>query len=322
MCISILSTAHPDYPYIILSNRDEFLKRPTAEAQWWDPPNEHVLGGRDLQREERGTWLGVTRQGRIAVLTNFREEGVEVSKGKSRGGLVNSYLMTPAHSDESPEDFVDRLIRDTGIQDVGGFSLLFGQLRVGHDDMLPGLCIVSNRTSSARGLTKLATSFGETHGLSNSHYGDITWPKVVHGEKFLQEAIETNINSKDGEDNFIEALFAILSVDTLPRPKNGEDFQIFARQLRNSILVPPVGGDPIENTPGDKIASATAKSDHGQVSVGEGMYATQKQTVILVNQQGRLNFVERTLFDASGASIPLNQGERRFEFDIEGWKQQ
>nr|POF04035.1 uncharacterized protein CFP56_21791 [Quercus suber] len=323
MCIAILSTAHPDYPYILLSNRDEFVKRPTAQAQWWDLPDEHVLGGRDLQRAERGTWLGVTRQGRIAVLTNFREEGVDVEKGKSRGGIVNSYLTAPTRSAETPEEFVNRLIRDTGIHNVGGFSLLFGQLRPGHDHTFPGLSIVSNRTSSAQDLTKIAKSRGETHGLSNGHYGDLTWPKVVHGEECLRQAIKTDLEHNEGEAEFIESLFGILSIDTLPKPQHGENWQTYIRQLRNSIFIPNFGGEPVKNTAADKIASAKDDSTidlvQDTVVFSEGVYGTQKQTVILVNRSGRLTFVERTLSDHLGEPLASDEMEKRFEFDIEGW---
>lgn len=59
MCIVIVTTAHPDYPLILLNNRDEFLHRPTAPADWWDPPYDYVLGGRDLHRCEHGTWYAI-----------------------------------------------------------------------------------------------------------------------------------------------------------------------------------------------------------------------------------------------------------------------
>jgi len=47
-----------------------FLSRPTAPAHFWeDQPD--LLAGKDLAGG--GTWLGVTRTGRAAWLTNFRE---------------------------------------------------------------------------------------------------------------------------------------------------------------------------------------------------------------------------------------------------------
>ncbi|KAI5794405.1 hypothetical protein DFH27DRAFT_134977 [Peziza echinospora] len=56
------------------SVRKGILHRPTPRAAWWDTSDScHIFSGRDLARPERGTWLGITRQGRIAVLTNYRE---------------------------------------------------------------------------------------------------------------------------------------------------------------------------------------------------------------------------------------------------------
>ncbi|KAK3114687.1 hypothetical protein LTR53_006773 [Teratosphaeriaceae sp. CCFEE 6253] len=321
MCISVISTAHPDYPFILINNRDEFLTRPTARADWWDHPDQHVLGGRDLQRQIRGTWLAVTRQGRICNLTNFRDDGAEVAQNRSRGGLVSAYVTTPLDSEEDDEAFVKRLVDDIDIQKVGGFTLLFGRLRKPEDGKVPGLGVVSNRTSSSEGVVRICENLGETQGLSNSHFGDLTWPKVVHGEHLLSQAIAANISRGDTQEKFIERLFDVLSVDTLPRPKPGEDFQAFTRQLRNSIFIPPVGGEAVESKPADQLAAAdgTGTPDDGAVKVSSGVYGTQKQTIVLVSSEGRVMFVERTVYDGDQATMDSELRDRRYEFDIEGW---
>ncbi|KAH9811149.1 transport and Golgi organization protein 2 [Teratosphaeria destructans] len=319
MCITVLSTAHPEYPFVLINNRDEFLDRRTAKADWWDSPHENVLGGRDLQRAERGTWLAITTDGRIANLTNFRDEGVDVARGKSRGGLTNAFLKQPYDRDE---DFVKRLIDGVGIHDVGGFTLLFGRLRKPQDGTVPGLATISNRTSSADGIVRIATKPGETHGLSNSHFGDMSWQKVVHGEQFLRQAIRADADRGSDQDRLIESLFDVLSVDTLPRPNPDQPWPEYTRQLRNSILIPPVGGEDMQSKPADKLAAAdgTATPDHGRVRVGEGVYGTHQQTVILVRKDGRVTFVERTLYDGDARPMAKEESESRFQFDIEGWE--
>ena len=321
MCISILSTAHPDYPFILLNNRDEFLNRPTARAAFWDPHNSHILGGRDLHREERGTWLGITKQGRLANLTNFREEGVEISKDKSRGGIPKSYLTESQDSVDGYEQYVDHLINETGIHDVGGFTLLFGKLRAAKDGKFPGLAIISNRTSSAISLQRICTTTGETHGLSNSHFGDLTWPKVVRGEQLLRQAIISNVSRKAAQAQFIESLFAILSVSVIPPKGEDEDWMTYVRQMRNSIMIPPVGGEAIERSSTDGLRAAEGGStpSHGEVRVGEGVYGTQKQTVVLVDREGGVTYVERTLFDAQGKPTEGGERDQRVTFQIEGW---
>jgi len=67
---------HPTYKLIVVANRDEFYSRPTAPSNFWKShPN--ILAGRDLLG--MGTWLGVTIQGKIAALTNFRGDSKQTT---------------------------------------------------------------------------------------------------------------------------------------------------------------------------------------------------------------------------------------------------
>lgn len=80
MCILISTTEHPDYPFILLSNRDEYFKRPTERAHFRAVGNNtKILSPLDLGRIEHGTWIGVSTEGKIAVLVNYREND---SRGK------------------------------------------------------------------------------------------------------------------------------------------------------------------------------------------------------------------------------------------------
>ncbi|EME88656.1 uncharacterized protein MYCFIDRAFT_35667 [Pseudocercospora fijiensis CIRAD86] len=314
MCISVLSTSHPDYPFILISNRDEYINRPTLRANWWDPPNQQVLGGRDTQRAERGTWLGITKQGRIAVLTNFREEGVEVNKNKSRGAITNSYLCIPPESQETEEEYARRLLNETGIHDVGGFTLIFGKLRspkihqnTPTTSTSGGLSILSNKTSSPTSLPRIATTRHETHGLSNSHYGDKTWPKIVLGETLLSQTIQNSTKTQQSQPEFLESLFQILSLDTLPKTS---DWNAYVRHMRDSILISPAKGELAERMAGYVPATSVSET---------AAYGTSKQTVILVDAKGKVTFVERTLFDQEGRVVGEDERDLRFEFEIEGW---
>jgi len=88
--------AHPRYSLVVAANRDEFHQRPSAAANFWeDDPG--ILAGRDLQGG--GTWLGITRSGRFAAITNYREPLVpEIPMEHSRGHLVRDFL----HDDGAP----------------------------------------------------------------------------------------------------------------------------------------------------------------------------------------------------------------------------
>jgi len=80
---------HSRYRLIFAANRDEYYDRPTAPLCFWDDAPD-ILAGRDLKRN--GTWLGVTRTGRIAAITNFREPGFQIANAPSRGHLVSDFL--------------------------------------------------------------------------------------------------------------------------------------------------------------------------------------------------------------------------------------
>src|SRR5574340_128646 len=70
MCLAVIAWhVHPDYPLVLAANRDEFYTRPTRPAAWWGQPVS-LLAGRD--EKAGGTWLGVNRYGRFALLTNVR----------------------------------------------------------------------------------------------------------------------------------------------------------------------------------------------------------------------------------------------------------
>lgn len=135
MCLILVAwRCHGDYPLVVAANRDEFHVRPSAPAAFWRD-NTQVLGGRDL--EGMGTWLGVTRSGRFAAVTNFR--GATDPKAlESRGLLTRRFLEEGA----APRDYV------AGIAARGsaysGFNLLLADDRE--------LWWYSNRGGEARAL--------------------------------------------------------------------------------------------------------------------------------------------------------------------------
>ena len=90
MCLILLAIkSHPVYKLIIAANRDEYYERPSAAASFWaDSPD--ILAGKDLRGH--GTWLGITRKGRIGAITNYRDPASIKSGSPSRGNLVRDYL--------------------------------------------------------------------------------------------------------------------------------------------------------------------------------------------------------------------------------------
>src|SRR5699024_11859848 len=86
---------------LMAANRDEEYSRPTEAAHYWkDYP--HIWGGRDLRG--MGTWLGITKTGRISALTNIRNTKELLSTHqKSRGHLVSNYLI----GSQNPSDYLN-----------------------------------------------------------------------------------------------------------------------------------------------------------------------------------------------------------------------
>jgi uncharacterized protein with NRDE domain len=90
MCIAAFAwRAHPRWLLIAAANRDEYHARPAASLARW-PDADHVLAGWDLQ--SGGTWLGVSEQGRFALVTNVRGYGLPDVDRASRGALVSDLL--------------------------------------------------------------------------------------------------------------------------------------------------------------------------------------------------------------------------------------
>jgi uncharacterized protein with NRDE domain len=187
MCLILLAyDAHPIYRLILAANRDEFYDRPTASADYWeDAP--HILAGRDLK--DGGAWLGITRNGEIAALTNFRGPGPERRDAPSRGRLVSGFL----NGNGSVEEYLETL-RCEG-KSYNGFNLIFGD---------PGrLCWYCNRHKREWFLA------AGIHGLSNALL-DSPWPKVSRGKEALARIIA------EGRAIEEDRLLAILADRTVP----------------------------------------------------------------------------------------------------------
>src|SRR3979411_277233 len=166
MClVLVVWRVHPHYCCLVAANRDEFHARPTAPAGWW-PDHPQILAGRDL--EAGGTWLGLTRTGRFAALTNYRDAQLRRRQAPSRGELVTGMLESGA----SVAEYLTYL-RDVGAN-YNGFNLIFSDgERLGIFESVPG---------TGRELGP------GIYGLSN-HLLDTPWPKVQNAKSGLQAAL-------------------------------------------------------------------------------------------------------------------------------------
>ncbi len=68
MCVLALAwNNNPRWRLVVAGNRDELHERPAAALRRRDDPDGELLAGQDLR--SGGTWLGVSEQGRFAVVT-------------------------------------------------------------------------------------------------------------------------------------------------------------------------------------------------------------------------------------------------------------
>jgi len=178
MCLIIFSyDMHPRYRLILAANRDEDYNRPTAPLSFWDDAP-GIFAGRDLKHN--GMWLGVSRTGRIAAITNFREPDFRIANAPSRGLLVGDFLV----SKQSPQNYIEH-VKSMG-HEFNGFNLFVGDRSE--------LFYYSNRGNSIK---KIKPGL---YGVSN-RFLDTPWPKVVKGKAGLKKLLDKT-EKIDPEDIF------------------------------------------------------------------------------------------------------------------------
>jgi uncharacterized protein with NRDE domain len=190
MCLIAWSwLSHPRWRLVIAGNRDEFHGRGTASAHWWGD-HQKVYGGRDL--EAGGSWLAVTRDGRLAAVTNVREPGAP-KKARSRGELVCASLS----SDDTIENWATGIEKHSN--QWSGFNLILFDL-VGRSKGVPAgkpsALFMSNRP--AHGAIAIEPGL---QALSNGTLNE-PWPKV----RRLRERLDAAIRDPHPEAMLFQAL--------------------------------------------------------------------------------------------------------------------
>lgn len=208
MCLITLAyNVHATYPFILAANRDEFRERAAQPAHFWEDA-QHVLAGRDLKAG--GTWLGITRSGRFAAITNYRDLRRTPVNGPSRGQLVRAALDGTADLG--------------GTSAYEGFNLLYGPLdRLRYHSNVPG--------------TDEGLSSG-IHGLSN-HLLNTPWVKVERAKEGMARLVTASTA------RLVDGLFEVLADETPAPDERLPDTGLSLEQERaaSSIFIPtPVYG--------------------------------------------------------------------------------
>ncbi|MDE2050471.1 MAG: NRDE family protein [Gammaproteobacteria bacterium] len=267
MCLLVLAwDAHPKYRLVVAANRDEYHDRPAAPLAPWPVPSD-ILAGTDLRAG--GTWLGIDRQRRLGIVTNFRDpEAVPVTvpggrppgprilrgrsppeSARSRGHLIPRYLGGAT----GPGGYLAALEPDAGI--YGGFNLLLADAE--------SLWYGSNRSAPfARALSR------GVHGLSNELL-DTPWPKLRRVRRGFEDWLSGGGDAQDGE------LFKLLA-DRTP--------------ATDAEVLPSTGLSP----EWERILSSPF--------VRHERYGTRCSTIVAIEPTGACFIAERR-FDPSGACL-------------------
>ncbi len=173
------------FPLVVAANRDEFYARPAARLAWWTPNagGPAILAGRDL--EAGGTWLGLTTQGRLAMLTNVRDPSRIDAQAPSRGQIVPQWL--------AGAEPTDRFWMRTALSGYNGFNLIAA-------DFKRGECFwASNLHAHPVRLER------GTYGVSNASL-NTAWPKTTA----LKHRLRAALDAADSVDALANELFAAL----------------------------------------------------------------------------------------------------------------
>nr|XP_006821091.1 PREDICTED: transport and Golgi organization protein 2 homolog [Saccoglossus kowalevskii] len=245
------------YKLILASNRDEYLDRPTKPASWWqDHP--HILSGLDM-REGRvgGTWLGISKEGRLASLLNILQPQLDLN-AKGRGSLVTDFIKGD----------VDCLPYLQGIAKEGhlynGFNLLVMDLTRSNTSDIPQIGYYSNKIGKDPEL--LCPGI---YSLCNATI-DKPWKKAIVGKKKFEEIV--NSATTGTEEKLVDQLIEFLNDDT-PHPEPQIHIQC--------------SGELTPKQQRERSAVCVQSPDMG--------YGSRTNTIILVNTANKVKYVERTL---------------------------
>jgi uncharacterized protein with NRDE domain len=264
MCLILFAwKSHPDYPLVVAANRDEFYERDTEPMGWW-PEHPHMLAGKDRADVlgSPGTWLGFTKTGRFAALTNVRSPSEKNPDARTRGEISLNYL-TGQHK---PHAYIQENAKR--FEQYNGFNLLMADLS---DPGNAEMHWVSNRLMMGQNIRprkvfpEQALSPG-VYGLSNAML-DTPWPKVNHRVAAFAQTLAMDSGKLKNADHYLRLL--------------ADTHEASSKELPNTGI----------NKDWEKALSATF--------IKTPAYGTRSSTILRVRKDGQFEMVERR-FDCNG----------------------
>ncbi|XP_064460649.1 transport and Golgi organization protein 2 homolog [Ornithodoros turicata] len=283
MCMLFLYT-NPDpgeegYSLVLLSVRDEYFHRPSKPAHFWEEAPD-VLGGRDQEKgREGGTWLAVTKTGRIATLLNILQSQSDIDPTrKGRGFLVVDFVK----SSTSAKEYLEKLSHEQN--DYNGYILVTLEMKPAQGKS--SLNYFSNMKNSSP--THLEPGF---HAFGNSvppHY----WTKVKVGKTKFESIVKEH-NKFAQRDQLAEKLFEFVQ-DSTPYPVDIE----MKKQA-------------------DETDEMLLCRNALRVLLPKWNYGTRTHTILVVNAKGQAELVEKTMKEPININGDVVWETRKFTFTME-----
>jgi uncharacterized protein with NRDE domain len=231
--------------------------------RWW-PEHPHLLAGKDRADVlgSPGTWLGFTKTGRFAALTNVRSPSEKNPDARTRGELSLHYLA----GQHKPHAYIQENAKR--FEQYNGFNLLMADLS---DPQNAEMHWVSNRLMMGQNIRprkvfpENALSPG-VYGLSNAML-DTPWPKVNHRVAAFAQTLAMDSGQLKNSDHYLRLL--------------ADTHEASPQELPNTGI----------NKDWEKALSATF--------IKTASYGTRSSTILRVRKDGQFEMVERR-FDANG----------------------
>jgi len=266
MCLILFAwQSHPDYSLVVAANRDEFYERDTQSMAWW-PNHSHIAAGKDCADVlgSPGTWLGFSKRGRFAALTNVRAPTEKRPDARTRGELPLLYLT----SQECPHEFIQSHAKE--FDQYNGFNLLMSDFG---NPKKPEMHWVSNRLMMGarirpRKIFPRQPLDPGVYGLSNAML-DTPWPKVNHRVAAFAQTLAMDHGDLKSVDRYLNLLADTHQANEQELPSTGVSKE-WEKALSPAFIKTPT-------------------------------YGTRSSTVLRVRRDGRFEIVERR-FDAHGTT--------------------
>ncbi|XP_043924641.1 transport and Golgi organization protein 2 homolog isoform X2 [Protopterus annectens] len=255
------------YRLILAANRDEIYHRPSKPADFWEN-NQDVLSGLDMEAgKEGGTWIGISKKGKLAALTNYLAPKINPDL-QGRGSLVSNFLTSNLDS----FSYLKKLSSEGHL--YNGFNLLAADFNLTKEDMV---CYYGNKgdpepailNPGSSGIRLVTGNVPGIYGLGNCLL-DTPWKKLLFGKQLFTDVVKQSHNLS--KEQLTKELLKVLNNEEpqLPDPQIEDQGQDYIRPILN------------------KYAAICVRSPG---------YGTRTNTVILIDGEGHVTFTERTMLN-------------------------